>query len=37
VLGGQAQTNPDSWRLVLVAIAAILAASLVLTPARRRR
>jgi hypothetical protein len=36
-LGSFGQPAPDSWRLVLVAIAAILSATLVLTPARRRR
>jgi len=36
-LTGQAQPSPDSWRLVLVAIAGLLAAILVLTPNRRRR
>jgi hypothetical protein len=36
-LSGDAKPAPDSWRLVLVAIAGILAAILVLTPARRRR
>jgi hypothetical protein len=36
-IGGLGQPAPDSWRLVLVAIAGILSATLVLTPARRRR
>jgi len=35
-LAGEAQPSPDSWRLVLVAIAGLLAAILVLTPNRRR-
>jgi hypothetical protein len=37
ILAGDAQPSPDSWRLVLVAIAGLLAGILVLTPNRRRR
>jgi hypothetical protein len=37
ILAGEAQPSPDSWRLVLVAIAGLLAGILVLTPNRRRR
>jgi hypothetical protein len=36
-LPGQAQPSSDSWRFVLVTIAALLAGILVLTPIRRRR
>jgi hypothetical protein len=36
-LSGHAQPTPDSWRLLLVAMAGILSATLILTPARRRR
>jgi hypothetical protein len=36
-LAGDAQPSPESWRLVLVGIAGLLAGTLVLTPSRRRR
>ena len=36
-LAGDAQPSPESWRLVLAAIAGLLAGILVLTPNRRRR
>jgi hypothetical protein len=37
ILTGEARPSPDSWRLVLVAIAGLLAGILALTPNRRRR
>jgi len=37
ILAGDAQPSPESWRLVIVAIAGLLAGILVLTPNRRRR
>jgi hypothetical protein len=36
-LGGQVDTNGDSWRLALIVIAGLLSTILVLTPSRRRR
>jgi hypothetical protein len=36
-LAGEAQANPESWRLVLIMIAGLLSAILVLTPDRQRR
>lgn len=37
IFAGESQPSPDSWRLVLIAIAGLLAGTLVLTPNRKRR